>query len=277
MSTFGPEIVTVRFGRTPNLAPMAAYSSPSAIRCATAATPARVLETLSSTGISTLWESFSERRFKESSGRHCNDELITDLHRPRASTYPQVRTVARLVLRRVSVTNSQEFLTGGIVKTSQHLLRFALCGLASGLLSEDRNSDSASRKNNKMIESTKVSSPVEQLAVSRKAAVHDDDTALGTLAYLNAKVKTGAHRCVSSASLCFIRGTGRIAINNTSLAYHDGKWFEIPGGAAHQIFPDTDTVMLTIQKSAGTSVDVGEERSLRRLPSTFGRPSCTKA
>jgi len=84
-----------------------------------------------------------------------------------------------------------------------------------------------------MIESTKVTGPVEQLAASRKAAIHDDDTSLGTLAYLNAKVKTGAHRCESSATLCFIRGSGRIAVNNTSLAYYDGKWFEIPGGTAY--------------------------------------------
>jgi mannose-6-phosphate isomerase-like protein (cupin superfamily) len=149
--------------------------------------------------------------------------------------------------------------------------------LASGLQRKDRNSGSASRKKNKMIESTKVSSPVEQLAVSRKAAVHDDDTSLGTLAYLNAKGKTGAHRCVSSATLCFIRGTGRIAINNTSLAYHDGKWFEVPSGTTYRIFPDTDTVMLTIQKSTGTSVDAREERFLRRLNSTFGRSSRRKA
>lgn len=128
-----------------------------------------------------------------------------------------------------------------------------------------------------MIESTKVSSPVEQLTVSRKAAVHDDDASLGTLAYLNSKVETGAHRCVNSATLCFIRGTGRIAMNNTSLAYHDGKWFEIPGGTTYRIFPDADTVMLTIQKSAGTSVDAREERFLRRLPSAFGRSSRSKA
>lgn len=122
-----------------------------------------------------------------------------------------------------------------------------------------------------MMKSTKESSHVERLANRQEDTVHDDENSLGRLVYLNAKGTTGMRQCENCTTLCFIRGTGRIAIKDASVAYHDGKWFEIPGGTSYQIFPDTNTVVLTIQNSSRLPVDVNEERFLRRFPSRFRR------
>jgi hypothetical protein len=105
-----------------------------------------------------------------------------------------------------------------------------------------------------MIESTtKMSRAVGQSAAGRDGAVHEDDATLGDLTCLSARKKTIALRSDTSATLCFIRGTGKMTVRDASVDYHDGEWFEITGLTAYQIFPDTVTVLLTIQKPGTAS------------------------
>jgi mannose-6-phosphate isomerase-like protein (cupin superfamily) len=101
----------------------------------------------------------------------------------------------------------------------------------------------------KMTESgTKIS--VEQLPGNRRFHVHKDDLGLGALTYVKPDDKgVEYHYVTSAATLCFIRGEGKIAING-GLVDYCGKWFEIPRFVEYQIRPETDTVMLTIQKPA---------------------------
>jgi mannose-6-phosphate isomerase-like protein (cupin superfamily) len=96
--------------------------------------------------------------------------------------------------------------------------------------------------------SAKIEDAVKQF--TRNYTVEDDnrDSGAGTLTYLEAD-KPVDRRCDSPAVLCFIRGEGKMAMNDTSAEYRDGKWFDIPGKTAYQIIPDIDTVMLTIEKS----------------------------
>jgi hypothetical protein len=90
---------------------------------------------------------------------------------------------------------------------------------------------------------------VEQLP-NRTIHVHKDDFALGALTYIKPNEKSVEYLCeTSAATLCFIRGTGKIAINGALVEY-SGKWFEIPRFVEYQIVPETDTVMLTILKPA---------------------------
>jgi len=99
----------------------------------------------------------------------------------------------------------------------------------------------------KMTESgTKIS--VEQLPGNQRFHVHKDDFALGDLTYIKPNEKSVEYRYeTSAATLCFIRGTGKIAINGALVEY-SGKWFEIPRFVEYQILPESDTVMLTILK-----------------------------
>ena len=78
--------------------------------------------------------------------------------------------------------------------------------------------------------------------------MHKDDSAFGNFTYIKPQGKSVEYRFeTSAATLCFIRGTGKIAINGTQVEY-DRKWFEIPQFVEYQILPATDTVMLTILK-----------------------------
>ena len=89
---------------------------------------------------------------------------------------------------------------------------------------------------------------VEQPSGNRGMHVHKDDFALGALTYIKPNDKSLEYRYESSAAtLCFIRGTGKIAINGALVEY-SGKWLEIPRFVEYQIFPESDTVMLTILK-----------------------------
>jgi len=91
---------------------------------------------------------------------------------------------------------------------------------------------------------------VEQLSRNRSFHFHKDDVELGSLTYLKAEDRLVEHRYEDSAvTLCFVRGTGKIAIDG-SLVEYGGKWFEIPCRVEYQIFPETDTLMLTIHKPA---------------------------
>ncbi len=89
---------------------------------------------------------------------------------------------------------------------------------------------------------------VERLARNRSFHLHKDDGALGTLTYIEAEDRIVEHGFGDSAvTMCFVRGSGKIAIDG-SLVEYGGKWFEIPRRVEYQIFPETDTLMLTIQK-----------------------------
>jgi len=91
---------------------------------------------------------------------------------------------------------------------------------------------------------TKIS--VEHLAGNRSFHVHKDDSAFADFTCIRPRDKSVEYRLeTSAATLCFIRGTGKIAING-SLVEYDHKWFEIPQFVEYEIFPETDTVMLTI-------------------------------
>jgi hypothetical protein len=103
---------------------------------------------------------------------------------------------------------------------------------------------------------------VEHLPGNRSFHVHKDDTALFTFTRVQANDKNVEHRFeTSAATLCFIGGTGKIAINDTIVEY-GGKWFEIPSKIEYQIFPETDTLMLTIQKPTTDSVDMNDITSV---------------
>jgi hypothetical protein len=93
---------------------------------------------------------------------------------------------------------------------------------------------------------TKIS--VEHLAGNRCLHVHKNDSAFADFTHIKPQGKSVEYRFeTSAATLCFIRGTGKIAING-SLAEYNRKWFEIPKSVEYQILPETDTVMLTILK-----------------------------
>ncbi|MGB8061646.1 MAG: hypothetical protein WCF26_07115 [Candidatus Sulfotelmatobacter sp.] len=103
---------------------------------------------------------------------------------------------------------------------------------------------------------------VEQLPGTRRFHVHKDDSALGTFTYIRANDKNVEHRFeTSAATLYFIGGTGKIAINDSFVEY-GGKWFEIPGKIEYQIFPETDTLMLTIQKPTKDTIDIDDITSV---------------
>jgi mannose-6-phosphate isomerase-like protein (cupin superfamily) len=91
---------------------------------------------------------------------------------------------------------------------------------------------------------------VEQLPGNRRFHVHKDDFGLGILTYIKPNEKSVEYRYeTSAATLCFIRGEGKIAINGTLVEY-SGKRFEIPCFVEYQILPESDTVMLTLLKPA---------------------------
>jgi hypothetical protein len=89
---------------------------------------------------------------------------------------------------------------------------------------------------------------VEHLSRDRSFHVHKDDSAFGDFTYIKPQGKTVEYRFeTSAATLCFIRGTGKIALHDRLVEY-GRKWFEIPQFVEYQILPETDTVMLTILK-----------------------------
>ncbi|OCH96804.1 hypothetical protein A8135_03960 [Legionella jamestowniensis] len=52
--------------------------------------------------------------------------------------------------------------------------------------------------------------------------------------------------------LCFIFGDGRVLVDNEYLNYQKGSCFKVPKTMVHQILPDTDTLMITLQNPATT-------------------------
>ncbi len=87
---------------------------------------------------------------------------------------------------------------------------------------------------------------VERLLGNRGFQVHEDDSAFATLTYMSDKSIEYRYEA-SAATLCFIRGKGRISIEGSQIEY-GGKWFDIPRFVEYQILPETDTLMLTILK-----------------------------
>ena|SRR5277367_3252777 len=112
---------------------------------------------------------------------------------------------------------------------------------------------------------------VEPLPGNRSFPAPTDDTALFTFTRVKTDDKddkndrndkdeknhknVGHRFSTSAATVCFIRGTGKIAMNDSVVEY-GGKWFEIPREIEYQIFPETDTLMLTIQKRRRDPLDM---------------------
>jgi len=99
---------------------------------------------------------------------------------------------------------------------------------------------------------------VEHLPGNRSFHVHKRDTALFTFTRVKVDEKNVEYRFeTSAATVFFIRGTGRIAINDGVVEY-GGKWFEIPRKIEYQIFPETDTLILTIRKPEAHPIDMDD-------------------
>jgi hypothetical protein len=99
---------------------------------------------------------------------------------------------------------------------------------------------------------------IEQPHRNRIFCAPNDDSALGTLVCIKAKHHSVGHSYKSSAgALCFVRGTGKIAINGRLVDY-SGKWFDIPHEMEYEIIPETDTVILAIQKPIEEFSDVNK-------------------
>jgi quercetin dioxygenase-like cupin family protein len=111
----------------------------------------------------------------------------------------------------------------------------------------------------------KISGTIAELPEIQSTRVHETDMVLGTfdgsgynLTYMQAKDKNVAHHHETyDATLCFISGTGKVLVNDAFLEYGKGSWFKVPRNVRHQILPDADTLMLTIQNPATTFTDKG--------------------
>ncbi len=121
--------------------------------------------------------------------------------------------------------------------------------------------------------STKIKDLVKQF--TRICSVENDnrDSGAGTLTYLEVD-KPVDLCCEGPATLCFIRGEGKMAMNDTSAEYRDGKWLDIPRKTAYQILPNVDTVMLTIEKPTNESSLMSESwRLWKACPEYFSSRS----
>lgn len=103
---------------------------------------------------------------------------------------------------------------------------------------------------------------IEHLEGNRSLHVHKDDSAFFSFTSLRTNDHVEHRFEASAATLCFIRGTGKIAIHDRLVEY-GGKWFDIPLRTEYQIFPETDTVMLAIQKPTATLVDADNGHNRR--------------
>ena len=111
----------------------------------------------------------------------------------------------------------------------------------------------------------KISGAIAELPEIHSARVYENDMILGTfdgsgynLTYMNAHDKNVAHHHETyDATLCFLSGAGKVLVDDAFLEYGKGSWFKVPRGTKHQILPDTNTLMLTIQNPATTFTDKG--------------------
>jgi hypothetical protein len=107
---------------------------------------------------------------------------------------------------------------------------------------------------------------MEPLMSERCLHTDTEDLSLATLRLLRTTDKHAEYRHETFAvTLCFVRGTGGIAFNGNRVEY-GGKWFEIQPGMDYEIFPETDTVMLTLQKPTSHDFDTNEDPSRRKHP-----------
>jgi len=98
---------------------------------------------------------------------------------------------------------------------------------------------------------------VEHQRPSHRLDVHDNDAEFGSLAYVMAKSAAFRYRS-AAVTLCLLRGTGEIKINDISVDYHEGKWIEIPSKSEYELLPETDTVMLELAKPTRAFGDSAE-------------------
>jgi hypothetical protein len=149
------------------------------------------------------------------------------------------------------------------------LTAFNICNLAPALQCQgSRHEFSNQLGEPTMFESaTKIS--VEHLPGNRGFHVHKNETALFTFTRVKVDDKNVEHRFeTSAATVCFVRGTGRIAINGGVVEY-GGKWFEIPRKIEYQIFPETDTLILTIRKPEIPSIDKDDTTSDKAIYDSY--------
>jgi mannose-6-phosphate isomerase-like protein (cupin superfamily) len=110
-----------------------------------------------------------------------------------------------------------------------------------------------------------IADAIAALPEIRSARVHETDMVLGAfdgcgynLTYMQANDKNVAHHHETyDATLCFVSGAGKVLVNDAFLEYGKGSWFKVPWTTKHQILPDTDTLMLTIQNPATTFSEKG--------------------
>lgn len=113
--------------------------------------------------------------------------------------------------------------------------------------------------------SNKIQSAIGQLKEVRSDKVHEYDMVLGifdntsyNLTFMDAADKNVMHHHEHyDAKLCFIQGKGKVLINDKYVEYDQGSFFNVPKNTVHQILPETDTLMLTIQNPATTFTKEG--------------------
>lgn len=111
----------------------------------------------------------------------------------------------------------------------------------------------------------KISGAIAEVPEIHSARVHENDMILGNfdgsgynLTYMDAHDKNVAHHHETyDATLCFISGRGKVLVDDAFLEYGKGSWFKVPRGTKHQILPDANTLMLTIQNPATTFTEKG--------------------
>lgn len=106
----------------------------------------------------------------------------------------------------------------------------------------------------------KISDAIGQLEEIRSDKVHEYDMVLGifdnvgyNLTYMHAGDKNVKHHHETyDATLCFINGSGRVLVGDKYIPYEKGSCFKVPKTVVHQILPDTETLMITLQNPATT-------------------------
>ena len=111
----------------------------------------------------------------------------------------------------------------------------------------------------------KITEAIAELPEIRSTRVHETDMVLGTfdgsgynLTFMQANDRNVAHHHETyDATLCFISGTGKVLVDDAFLEYGKGSWFKVPRKTKHQILPDSDTLMLTVQTPGTTFTEKG--------------------
>lgn len=107
---------------------------------------------------------------------------------------------------------------------------------------------------------SKVSEAIGQLEEIHSEKVHEYNVCLGVfdnigynLTYMVSGDRNVKHHHQNyDATLCFIYGDGRVLVGDKYVTYNKGSCFKVPKTVVHQIFPDTETLMVTLQNPATT-------------------------